>query len=123
MKTSTSVVYITGAAQGIGYSIATHLAGIGYRVYAMVRSSSNCSDLDQAVEKYSPRLIKLIGDVTDAHSIEENIAHIISESGRLDVVINKDVGIHEHKLTLSSKILMTRCIRLPNMTFNKKVVS
>ncbi len=93
MNASTRVVYITGAAQGIGFSIATHLASVGYRVYAMVRSSSNSSELDKAIEKFSPRLTKLIGDVTDAQSIEENIQHILSESERVDVVINNALHV------------------------------
>ncbi len=93
MKAFTPVVYVTGAAQGIGFAIASHLAKIGYQVYAMIRNSSNSSDLDQAIKKFFPRLTKLIGDVTDAHSIEKNIQQIISESGRLDVVINNALHV------------------------------
>lgn len=93
MQAFTRVVYITGAAQGIGFAIASRLAKIGYRVYAMVRNSSNASDLDKAVKEFSPQLTKLIGDVTEASSIEQNIQPIISESGRLDVVINNALHV------------------------------
>lgn len=93
LKTFTPVVYITGASRGIGFAIASHLARVGYRVYAMTRNSSNSSDLDKAVKQLSPQLTKLIGDVTQAPSIEENIQQIISESGRLDVVINNALHV------------------------------
>lgn len=93
MKAITPVIYITGAAQGIGFAVASHLAKAGYQVYAMVRSSSNSSELDKAVKQFSPRLTKLIGDVTQASLIEENIQQIISESGRLDVVINNALHV------------------------------
>jgi len=93
MKASTQVVYVTGAARGIGLAIASYLAEVGYRVYAMVRSSSNTEELDKAIEKFSPRLSKLIGDVTKTSSIEENIQTILSESGRLDVVVNNALHI------------------------------
>ena len=93
METSRPVVYVTGAAKGIGFVIVHHLAKIGYRVYAMVRNSSNTSDLDRLIEKFSPQLTKLIGDVTEASSIEENIQKIISTSGRIDVVINNALHV------------------------------
>lgn len=82
------VVLITGAAQGIGFTVAYQLAKAGYCVYAMVRSSSATEELDQAIEQFGGKLIKVIGDVTDASSVEEVIQKIIRESGHIDAIIN-----------------------------------
>jgi NAD(P)-dependent dehydrogenase (short-subunit alcohol dehydrogenase family) len=76
-------VLITGAARGIGVATARHLAGTGYHVYAMVRPSSDPTELGS-----SPNLTIVVGDVTDAPSIDKIVQKIIQEKGHLDVVIN-----------------------------------
>ena len=80
-----STVLITGAARGIGFATASYLAKSGYHVYAMVRPSSDTTELDALS---SPSLTKVLGDVTDAASIERIVQNIIREKGRIDVVIN-----------------------------------
>lgn len=80
-----STVLITGAARGIGFATASHLAKTGYRVYAMVRPSSDTTELDALS---SPTLTKVLGDVTDTASIEKIVQKIIQEKGCIDVVIN-----------------------------------
>jgi NAD(P)-dependent dehydrogenase (short-subunit alcohol dehydrogenase family) len=76
---------ITGAARGIGFATAYHLSKTGYHVYAMVRPASDTTELDALS---FPTLTKVLGDVTDAASIEKIVQNIIREKGRIDVVIN-----------------------------------
>lgn len=74
---------ITGAAQGIGFATACHLAKMGYHVYALVRPSSDMKAIDE-----QPNLTKLIADVTDAEAINSAVETIMQKDGRIDVVIN-----------------------------------
>ncbi len=82
------IVLITGAAQGIGFTTACGLAEGGYRVYALVRRSSDATSLDAFIRKYPSHLIKVYADVTDSQSIEKIVKTIIETEGRIDVVIN-----------------------------------
>jgi len=82
------IVLITGAAQGIGLATAHGLAEMGYRVYAMVRKSSETNKIDAHIRKFPSNLIKVIADVTDSSSIEEVVQTILQQEGHIDVVIN-----------------------------------
>ena len=72
------VVFITGAAGGLGLGIAQYLANRGYTVYGTSRRSQAVID----------GMKMLVADVTDGPSIEACISQIVNEQGRLDVVIN-----------------------------------
>jgi NAD(P)-dependent dehydrogenase (short-subunit alcohol dehydrogenase family) len=75
-------VLVTGAARGIGRSIANHLAGAGWDVIAGVRSESDAA----AIAKEDPqRVSAVILDVTDAGHIAA-LANAVPE--RLDAVVN-----------------------------------
>ncbi len=82
------IVLITGAARGIGFATTCRLVETGYRVYAMVRQSSDTRDLDAFIRKFSSNVTKVVADVTDAASIEKVVQTIIQKEGRIDVVIN-----------------------------------
>lgn len=82
------IVLITGAAQGIGFTTACCLAEDGYRVYAMIRRSSDATSLDAFIRKYPSHLIRVYADVTDTSSIDKLVKTIIETEGRIDVVIN-----------------------------------
>lgn len=64
------------------------MAKVNYRVYALVRPSSNTDDLDAAIKDLSPKIIKVIADVTDSIAIENAVRKIIQDEGCIDVVIN-----------------------------------
>jgi NAD(P)-dependent dehydrogenase (short-subunit alcohol dehydrogenase family) len=73
------VVLITGGSSGIGKSIGEFLSQKGYVVYGTSRSP----------ERYPDSKIKLVAlDVADVVSIEKAIKTVVSNEGRLDVVIN-----------------------------------
>src|SRR5690606_4416360 len=78
------VVFITGASSGIGKAIAEHLQQKGFQVYGTSRNPQN--------KKLSFPLVAL--DVTSQESIQAAVAQIISEVGKIDVLINNaGVGI------------------------------
>lgn len=73
------VVLVTGASSGIGKSIAEFLLEKGMTVYGTSRNPA----------KVQGSKIKMLGlDVTDAITILKAVDTIISEKGRLDVLIN-----------------------------------
>jgi len=79
------VVLITGGSSGIGKSIGEFLHAKGFTVYGTSRNP----------EKVTNSVFPLISlDVRDVSSIKSAIAEVISQSGRIDVVINNaGVGI------------------------------
>lgn len=79
------VVLITGGSSGIGKSIGEFLHIKGFRVYGTSRNP------EQILNSAFP-LLSL--DVRDTVSIQSAVAQIISETGRLDILINNaGVGI------------------------------
>ena len=79
------VVLITGGSSGIGKSIGEFLHYKGFIVFGTSRNP----------EKVTNSIFPLVAlDVRDAKSIQKAVTQIISETGRLDIVINNaGVGI------------------------------
>lgn len=73
------VILITGGSSGIGKSVGEFLLKKGYIVYGTSRNP----------ERYSESKFPLVTlDVANSVSINEAVAKVIQEQGRLDVVIN-----------------------------------
>lgn len=79
---SGKVALITGASSGIGKAAAFELKNKGFTVYAAARRLEPMEEL----KKSGINTLSL--DVTDEKSVESVIEHIISTSGRIDVLIN-----------------------------------
>jgi NAD(P)-dependent dehydrogenase (short-subunit alcohol dehydrogenase family) len=77
------VVLITGCSSGIGKATALAAAARGHRVYATAREPGSLGDLAGG-----GRIRILALDVTDTNSIGRAVASVLSESGRLDVLVN-----------------------------------
>lgn len=76
------VALVTGASSGIGGATATRLAAVGYRVYAAARR------VDRLAALAGPSILPLPLDVTDDESMVAAIDRIVSEAGRIDVLVN-----------------------------------
>ncbi|MFC0329943.1 oxidoreductase [Paenibacillus sepulcri] len=76
------VVLITGASSGIGEAAAIRLHKKGFTVYAGARRVEKMRHLEQA----GIHLLAL--DVSDDGSMQDAVAHIIAQEGRIDVLIN-----------------------------------
>lgn len=80
-----NVVLITGGSSGIGKSIGDYLYQNGYIVYGTSRNPESISDSAFPL---------LLLDVRNKESIQKAVAHIITVTGSLDVLINNaGVGI------------------------------
>jgi NAD(P)-dependent dehydrogenase (short-subunit alcohol dehydrogenase family) len=96
-------VLITGASTGFGRDTAIELARKGHTVYASMRGvaaknaehAKHLTDL-AANEKLTIRVVEI--DVTNEAQINSAVESIISEAGRLDVVIN-NAGIFGAAIT------------------------
>lgn len=72
------IILITGVSSGFGRETAKYLASIGYNVYGSVRSKAD-----------SLPGVKLLNmDVTNPVSVKNGVDTIISNEGRIDILIN-----------------------------------
>ena len=82
------VALVTGAAHGIGFSMA---AGLAQRGATVVFNSSNQASLDKGMVEYKKLGIDAHGyvfDVTKEDQVLEAIAAIVKEVGEIDILIN-----------------------------------
>jgi NAD(P)-dependent dehydrogenase (short-subunit alcohol dehydrogenase family) len=122
------VAIVTGSATGIGYETAIHLARNGFHTYASMRNLPKADQITKmAKSKNLPlRVIQL--DVTDDISVTKAIDAVISQSGRIDVLVNnagygligsiEDMSIEELKAQYETNVFgvfrVTKAV-LPHM--------
>jgi NAD(P)-dependent dehydrogenase (short-subunit alcohol dehydrogenase family) len=82
------VVIVTGSSSGIGLESALLLARNGYITYATMRSPEKDTTIKTAVQKEGLPITVVQLDVTDDNSVKNAVDHIISEAGRIDVLVN-----------------------------------
>jgi len=88
MSQDRKVAIITGSSSGIGYETSIALARSGIFTYATMRNLQKAIDLESIRDKEMLPLKILQLDVTDDASVNKAIQTIISESGRIDVLVN-----------------------------------
>lgn len=76
------VALVTGASSGIGKAIARSLRRNGVIVYAGARRVERMNDLDDL------GIVTLKLDVTDADSVTAVVNRIVTEQGRVDILVN-----------------------------------
>lgn len=109
-----SVAVVTGSSSGIGLATSLALARNGYLTYATMRNLAKRDSIQSVAEKqHLPvRVVQL--DVTDENSINNAIQSILSESGRIDLLVNnagyaltgafEDIGIDEIKALYGTNV-------------------
>jgi 3-oxoacyl-[acyl-carrier protein] reductase len=84
------VAFVTGASEGIGRAVATHLVRLGYRTVAAARSSRRLDEL--ATEA---GVIPVTVDVVDEQTVTRTVNRVESEIGPIDLLVN-NAGIAGH---------------------------
>src|SRR2546430_13781978 len=83
MTTSSGAVLVTGASSGMGKACALRLSQAGYTVFAGVRRER---DVELLKQERSSRLIPVILDVTNEHTIAEAYQVIRERAGAAGLV-------------------------------------
>ncbi len=80
--TTKKVALVTGASSGMGHTFAIQLHEAGFLVYGVARRTDRMNDL-------RARGIKTIAmDITDDESTGDGVRRILTETGRIDVLVN-----------------------------------
>jgi NAD(P)-dependent dehydrogenase (short-subunit alcohol dehydrogenase family) len=83
---------VTGAARGLGFAAARRLAAEGARVALFDRDAEA---LAAAVERLDGEALSKAVDVTDEDQVGRGVQAVISEAGKIDVLVN-NAGIYPH---------------------------
>jgi NAD(P)-dependent dehydrogenase (short-subunit alcohol dehydrogenase family) len=83
-----SVALVTGAARGIGHDLALALANAGADVGLGLRDASSADDLVAAIQTMGRRAVPLQMDVTRLDEVRSAVEALISQFGRIDVLVN-----------------------------------
>jgi NAD(P)-dependent dehydrogenase (short-subunit alcohol dehydrogenase family) len=122
------VAVITGSSSGIGLATSLALARNGYLTYATLRNLAKRDSIQSIAEKQHLPIRTVQLDVTDENSVKNAIQSILSESGRIDLLVNnagygltgafEDIGIDEikalYETNLFGVIRVTQAV-LPTM--------
>src|SRR6187549_1443231 len=81
------VSWITGAGSGIGKALAIELASRGSIVAISGRRASNLEEVAREIESKGGRALAVPCDVTEEAELARAVERIVSELGKLDVVI------------------------------------
>ena len=82
------VALVTGASRGIGEAISRRFAREGASVALAARNEEACRRIARDIEASGGRAMSMKTDVTDARSIAETVSAVVSEWGRIDVLVN-----------------------------------
>ena len=88
MSADQKIAIVTGSSSGIGLDTSVTLAQNGFLTYATMRNldKSSIVKAEAEKEKLPIKIVKL--DVTDDQSVKDAIRTVVSENGRIDVLVN-----------------------------------
>lgn len=88
MTDNQRVAIVTGSSSGIGLDTSITLAQNGFLTYATMRNLDKGSIIETAAEKEKIPIRVVELDVTDDRSVNDAIQRIVSEIGKIDVLVN-----------------------------------
>jgi NAD(P)-dependent dehydrogenase (short-subunit alcohol dehydrogenase family) len=88
MTDNQRVAIVTGSSSGIGLDTSITLAQNGFLTYATIRNLDKGPFIETAAEKEKIPIRVVELDVTDDRSVSDAIQRIISEIGKIDVLVN-----------------------------------
>lgn len=86
------IAVVTGAAHGIGRSIALRLAGEGATVVGIDIDADDLDNTVTEIAKAGGRALAMVGDVTEPAPVERMIAAALAQFGRIDILVNNVGG-------------------------------
>ncbi|MGW8887476.1 3-oxoacyl-ACP reductase FabG [Streptomyces sp. NPDC055749] len=92
------VAVVTGAARGIGASIAARLAGDGFAVAVLDLDEDACARTVETIGKDGGRALAVGCDVSDAEQVEAAVAKVAAELGAPAVLVNNAGIIRDNLL-------------------------
>lgn len=88
LKENNKVVFITGAASGIGYATGIHFLENGYKVVFSDMNEQGLEQVKRELQDQQANVLTVACDVTKETDIKQAIDYTMQEFGQLDVVIN-----------------------------------
>ena len=82
------VAVVTGGSRGIGASIARKLASMASTVVICGRNQSDLQQTASSISSQGGRCEALVCDVGDLHSVEQLAQSVLTNFGRIDVLVN-----------------------------------
>jgi len=82
------VALVTGSSSGIGLETSLALAKDGYRTFASMRDTGKAIELQEAAKKENLSIDVIELDVDKEDSIVSAVKKVMSEDGRIDVLVN-----------------------------------
>ena len=105
------VVFVTGAASGIGRAAAIAFASEGARLAILDRSADELKEVERSARKAGSEVLAIPCDVSEPDRVQAAIKQVTETFGRLDVafnnagVENKATPVHEIELAEWDRIL------------------
>lgn len=88
MASNSKVAVVTGSSGGIGLATALELARRGFFTYATARNPGRAGTITEAAKKEGLTVAVVQLDVNDDNSVKHAVEKILSEKGRIDVLVN-----------------------------------
>lgn len=81
---------ITGAGSGIGFAVLNKFAENGANVWAFIHTvkSELLEQYEQISQKYGVWIKPIEFDLMDENSVKESVKHVLSESEKIDILVN-----------------------------------
>jgi NAD(P)-dependent dehydrogenase (short-subunit alcohol dehydrogenase family) len=95
-KIQNKVALVTGAGRNLGRAIALSLAEAGADVALTARSMPEVEKTAEEIRKQGRKALAVVMDVTNFSQIEQATQKIISEFGRIDILVN-NAATRSHK--------------------------
>ncbi len=87
-KLEGKTAYITGGAQGIGYTVAKGFANCGVNIAIVDQNLEKAETVAQEIEKLGVSSIAVKADVTSQSDVDKMIDTIVKKFGSLDIAVN-----------------------------------
>jgi 3-oxoacyl-[acyl-carrier protein] reductase len=103
MRLDGKVAIVTGASRGIGKGIAARLAAEGARVAITARTAETLRAVADELERAGGKAMPVAGDAGSPEHVNELFDRVMSEWGRVDVLVNNAAWAspHAHFLEMS----------------------